>query len=85
MSSCRTSWSYIFELLDEGYKLELDSSWEVPLAINVKLTKGIYHAKYAITQESLERNMLGDDLLMYEILHELREMVDEEAKKGEEK
>lgn len=45
MSSCRTSWKYIFELLDEGYKLELDSSWEVPLAIKVKLTKGIYHYK----------------------------------------
>lgn len=82
MSSYRVSWKYIFELLDEGYKLEVDSSMFVPRAIEVKLTKGIYHAQYAITRESLERNMLGDDLLMYETLKELRKMVDEEAKKG---
>lgn len=75
-------WRYVYQLIDEGYELEFDSSWSVAQGIDVKLAKGIYHVKYTITRESLERNMLGDNLLMYEILHELRKMVDEEAKKG---
>lgn len=82
MGTGANPWRYVYLLIDDGYKLEFDSSWSVAQAIEVKLTKGIYHAKYTITRKSLERNMLGDDLLMYEILHELREMVDGEAKKG---
>lgn len=82
MGTGANPWKYVYQLVDDGYKLEIDSSWSVGQAIEVKLTKGIYHVKYTITRGSLERNILGDDLLMYEILKELRKMVDEEARKG---
>lgn len=82
MSSCRTSWRHVFELVNEGYEIEFSNFYFGTRAIEIKLTKGIHRAKYAITQEHLDRNMLGDDLLMYEILKELREMVDAQAEKG---
>ena len=76
-------WRYVFELVNEGYEIRFSEYLPRTSTICVELTKGIHHAKYAITRESLERNMLGDDLLMHEILKKLREMVDEQAKKGE--
>lgn len=85
MGTGANPWRYVFELVNEGYEIDFSNFLFGTRAMEIKLTKGIHHAKLVITQESLERNMLGDNLLMYEALKKLRKMVDEEAEKGEEK
>lgn len=85
MGTGANAWKYLFGLINEGYEIKLSECCLGTNSIEIEIKKDIHHARYAITQKSLEVNMLGDNLLMFEILKKLRGMVGEQAKKGEEK
>lgn len=83
MGTGANSWGYLFLLLSEGYEVRFSDYLSGQLSITVEIKKGYYNARWVITRDSLEKNMLEDNLLMYEILKKLREMVDAQAEKGE--